>query len=443
MILKKLENTPNICQLSSLYVLIDFPKASAKCGKEWWKEMVKLTARKVEQAKAGRYTDGDGLMLYVTPGGSGSWVLRVQVAGKRREIGLGSAMRNSNSEIVEDVPLIERRVLTLADARLKAAVLRQLAKAGRDPVLEQKRDRVLNRTFAEAMQKAYHAKLPEWSHRTATSFLSSMEQHVLPKLGNCQIETIDAAIIAKALSKIWTSNPPMARKVRQRIGLVLNYAEAQKWRSSPMPSESLSLLLPKQPEGGHFEAIPYHQVPQLVSRLCQGRSVGRLGILFLIFTAARSGEVRGASWDQIDWENRLWVRPASLMKGRNAKEHIVTLSSEAIEILRAARRYQREHTDLIFPSQKGGRLSDMTLSSFLGESDGTAHGLRSSFRDWAAEQMPHIPDPVAEAALAHKVDNKVVAAYKRTNFLEMRHVLLGEWGKFCVGECSDILLSLQ
>jgi integrase len=419
------------------------PKSGAKCGKEWWKEMPKLTARKVENAKAGRYTDGDGLMLYVAPSGRGSWVLRVQVSGRRREIGLGSVTYNDGFCDMSEVPLLERRVLTLADARLKAAILRQMAKAGRDPVIEQKRDRVPNRTFADAMQKAYEAKLPEWSERTAKSFLSAMEQHALPQLGNCLIDAIDAAAIAQALSKIWTTRPPMARKVRQWIGLVLNFAEAQKWRRSSMPNDAVSLLLPKQPEGGHFEAMPYQEVPFLVRRLCEGRSVGRLGLLFLVLTAARSGEVRGAAWNQIDWHNRLWIRPAGLMKGRNAKQHIVTLNAEALNILNAAKHFRRADTDLVFPSQRGGTLSDMTLSSFLNENDGTAHGFRSSFRDWAAEQMPHVPDPVAEAALSHKVDNKVVAAYKRTNFLEMRHLLLGEWGKFCASQCCDGRLPIQ
>lgn len=394
--------------------------------------MPRLTARKVEHAKTGRYTDGDGLMLYVSPSGSRSWVLRVQVSGRRREIGLGSVSVYDARPELDEVPLLERRVLTLAEARLKAAILRQLARAGRDPLVELSRDRSPVPTFADAMRKAYDAKLPEWSEKTATSFLSSMNQHVLPFLGKYPVDEIDAALIAQVLLKIWTSQPPTARKVRQRIGLVLNFSEAQRWRASSMPDDAVSLLLPKQLEGGHFDAMPYQDVPAFVHILRPNGSVGYQALLFLIYTAARSGEVRGAKWSQIDWANRLWHRPAELMKGRNAKPHTVTLNSHAIALLEAAKQLRTSDSDLIFPGRKGQPLSDMTLSALMSDISGTPHGFRSSFRDWAAEKMPHIPDPVAEAALAHKVDNKVVAAYKRTNFLEMRHTLLSEWGNFCV-----------
>lgn len=394
--------------------------------------MPRLTARKVEHAKTGRYTDGDGLMLYVSPSGSRSWVLRVQVSGRRREIGLGSVSVYDARPELDEVPLLERRVLTLAEARLKAATLRQLARAGRDPLVELSRDRSPVPTFADAMRKAYDAKLPEWSEKTATSFLSSMNQHVLPFLGKHPVDEIDAALIAQVLLKIWISQPPTARKVRQRIGLVLNFSEAQRWRASSMPDDAVSLLLPKQLEGGHFDAMPYQEVPAFVHILRPNGSVGYQALLFLIYTAARSGEVRGAKWSQIDWANRLWHRPAELMKGRNSKPHTVTLNSHAIELLEAAKQLRTSDSDLIFPGRKGQPLSDMTLSALMSDISGTPHGFRSSFRDWAAEKMPHIPDPVAEAALAHKVDNKVVAAYKRTNFLEMRHTLLSEWGNFCV-----------
>lgn len=393
--------------------------------------MARLTARKVDHAKAGRYTDGEGLMLYVSPSGGRSWVLRVQVSGRRREIGLGSVSAYDALPEIEEIPLLQRRVLTLAEARLKAATLRQIVRAGRDPLVELNRDRSPIPTFSDAMRKAYDAKLPEWSSKTASSFMSSMEQHVLPFLGKQPVNEIDAALIAQVLSKIWTSQPPTARKVRQRIGLVLNFSEAQRWRASSMPDDAVSLLLPKQMEGGHFDAMPYQDVPAFVGTLRHSGSVGHQALLFLIYTAARSGEVRGATWSQIHLADRLWHRPAELMKGRNARPHTVTLNDQAIELLEMAKQFRGDGSDLIFPGRKGKPLSDMTLSAVMSEISGTPHGFRSSFRDWAAEKMPQIPDPVAEAALAHKVDNKVVAAYKRTNFLEMRHILLGEWGKFC------------
>jgi integrase len=389
-----------------------------------------LTVRKVEHAKPGRYTDGHGLLLHVRPTGSKYWVLRIQIDGRRRDVGLGSVSPYDSLSELDEVPLLEKCVLTLAEARLKAATLRQMAKAGRDPVVELSRDRSPIPNFNEAALKAYEAKLPEWSATTAESFMSSMEKHAFPQLGKILVSDVDAATIAKTLSAIWMTTPQIALKVRQRIGLVLNYAEAQSWRTSSMPNDAISMLLPKQLEGGHFDAMPYKEVPAFVASLNATLSIGRLALLFLIFTAARSGEVRGAKWNQIDMAERLWHRPAELMKGRNAKAHTVTLNSEALAIIEIASQFRRNSTDLIFPSRSGGELSDMALSSFMDGIFGTPHGFRSSFRDWAAEKMPHIPDPVAEAAIAHKVSNKVVAAYKRTAFLEMRRVLLDEWGVF-------------
>jgi integrase len=392
--------------------------------------MPSLTVRKVENAKPGRHVDGGGLMLYVQPTGAKSWVLRIQINGRRRDVGLGSVSRYDVLPELDDIPLLEKCVLTLAEARLKAATLRQMAKAGRDPVTELLKDRSPIPNFKDAALRTYDAKLPEWSAKTAESFMSSMENHAFPKLGAILVSDIDAATIAKALSGIWMKKPQIALKVRQRIGLVLNFAEAQCWRSSSMPNDAISMLLPKQLEGGHFDAMPYQKVPAFVATLNASLSTGRLALLFLVFTAARSGEVRGARLSQIDFADRLWHRPAELMKGRNAKAHTVTLNKEALAVIEIASQFRRKDTDLIFPSRSGGELSDMALSSFMDDMFGTPHGFRSSFRDWAAEKMPQIPDPVAEAAIAHKVTNKVVAAYKRTAFLEMRRVLLDEWGVF-------------
>lgn len=401
--------------------------------------MASLTVRKVESAKPGRHVDGAGLMLYVKPTGAKSWVLRIQVNGRRRDIGLGAVSRYEMLSELDEVPLLEKGVLTLAEARLKAATLRQMAKAGRDPVAELMRDRKPVPNFVEAARRAHEAKQPEWSAKTADSFWSTLEKHAFPHLGPILVSDVDAPTIANALTGIWMTKPQMARKVRQRIGLVLNFAEAQSWRASSMPNEAVSMLLPKQLEGGHFDAMPYQKVAEFVISLNENISVGRLALLFLIFTAARSGEVRGARWSQIDVTERLWHRPANLMKGRNAKPHTVTLNKEAMVILEMARQFRRNSSDLIFPNRSGGQLSDMALSSFMDDIFGTPHGFRSSFRDWAAEKMPHIPDPVAEAAIAHKVPDKVVAAYKRTAFLEMRRVLLDEWGAFAGADLAVYL----
>ena len=394
--------------------------------------MGKLTVKKVENAKPGRHSDGDGLMLLVKQTGGKSWVLRVQMAGNRRDIGLGSVSKYEGQAAIGDaIPLLDKRILTLAEARLKAATLRHFAKAGRDPVIELRRDRRTTPTFADAMRHTHESKKPEWSEKTATAFMSSLEQHAIPKLGGFPVNEIDAQMIADALRPIWMDKPMIARKVRQRIGLILNYSQAQRWRENPTPSAAISVLLPSQAEPGNFDAMDYKLVPAFLLQLSESDSIGRLALQFLILTAARSGEVRGAQWSQIDLDDKLWNRPASLMKGRNARAHSVTLNSQALAVLQLAVRYRCNANDLIFPSRSGKILSDMALSSFLSKLDATPHGFRSSFRDWAAEKMPEIPDAVAEAALAHRITDKVVSAYRRTNFLELRRSLLDAWAEYC------------
>ena len=390
----------------------------------------------------GRHSDGDGLMLLVKQTGGKSWVLRVQMAGKRRDIGLGSVSNyEGQPAICEEIPLLDKRILTLAEARLKAATLRHFAKAGHDPIMELRKDRSAVPSFVDAMRHTYKSKKPEWSDKTAIAFMSSLELHAIPKLGVFPVNEIDAQIIAETLRPIWMETPMIARKVRQRIGLILNYAQAQRWRDSAMPNAAVSVLLPTQAEAGNFDAMDYRQVPAFLIQLGQNESMGRLALKFLILTAARSGEVRGAQWSQIDFNNKLWHRPAFLMKGRNAKGHTVTLNNQALEVLQLAARLRCNANDLIFPNRSGKILSDMSLSGFLSKLDATPHGFRSSFRDWAAERMPEIPDAVAEAALAHRVADKVVSAYRRTNFLELRKTLLDAWGHYCASQPVDTALT--
>jgi hypothetical protein len=207
------------------------------------------------------------------------------------------------------------------------------------------------------------------------------------------------------------------------------------WRTNEAPLKAVTLGLARQGVGNNFAAMPYAEVPSLVTDLMgRPQTTGRDALMFLLFTAARSGEVRSARWFHIDLDAGNWNRPADLMKNRLA--HTVTLNQPAIDLLR--RRLDEtspKPQDLIFPARKGGQLSDMTITKVLrsAEVPFTAHGFRSSFRDWAAEMMPTIPDPVAEAALAHVVPDKVIAAYKRTSFLVLRRELLAAWGAVISG----------
>jgi integrase len=225
----------------------------------------------------------------------------------------------------------------------------------------------------------------------------------------------------------------MARKVRQRIGKVLDFAKAKRWRESETPRHSVSTLVGKGTAGRNFPAMPYDDVPGFFAKLGNGTETkGRLALMLVIATAARSGEVRSARWGQINWDKREWHRPAEMMKA--GKSHTVTLSDEALAILQRAAAYSNSKDEgaLIFANRDGNALSDMTISKVMRDAKlpYVPHGFRSSFRDWAAEKMPLIPDPVAEAALAHVVLDATIAAYKRTSFVEMRRKLLDAWGAF-------------
>lgn len=394
--------------------------------------MPTLTWMSVRNAKAGRYADGGGLYLFVKETGARSWLLRVQVEGKRRDIGLGSVDLGGKRDLSEeDVSILSRRKLTLAEAREKAGILSRLAKAGRDPVIERDKDRSTAPTFKDATILCHADLKAGWSPRNAAAFLASLEDHAFPALGRLRVDSIEASHIRDMLAPIWTDIPVMARKVRQRVGIVLNYAKAKGWRPSEAPGKSVTMGLARGHRGGNFAAMPYEEVPNLMATLeSKTSTIGRLALRFLILTGARSGEVRKATWDQVDTVKMLWNRPASIMKGGLA--HTVTLSKAALSILEEAKNLRVSENDdaPVFPSNKNGPISDMTLSKIMRDMDlpFVPHGFRSSFRDFAAEQMHHLPDAAAEAALAHAVPDKVVAAYKRTDFLAMRRQLLEGWG---------------
>lgn len=374
-----------------------------------------LTAISAKNAKPGRHADGQDLYLLVKPSGSKSWLLRVQVDGRRRDIGLGSY-----------------HDLSLAEARDKATELRKAAKAGLDPIAI--RDAVRRRipSFKEAA-KACHAEMKKgWTEKHEKMFLASLETHVFPIIGHISVDQVEAPQVRDAVAPIWHTKPDMARKVRVRIGMVLNFAHGEGWRASEAPVRAVSLLLAKQPAAGNFPSMPYKDAPAFVASVrAKPETVGRLALLFLIYTAARSGEVRSARWSHIDFKQKLWSRPADLMKSRVA--HSVTLNESALAVLERAALLRTSDEDcLIFPNGKGDKISDMTISKIMRDMglSYVPHGFRSSFTDWAAEKMPSVPDVVAEAALAHVIPDKVQRAYRRTQFLDMRRRLLQSWGRF-------------
>lgn len=410
--------------------------------------MGKLTAKAIQNAKPGRHADGQGLYLLVKPTGARSWVLRVQVGGQRRDIGLGAVETSAlllRSDVGDDTPLEEKSRLTLAEARELSSRLRNVAKSGRDPAAERKKDRKPPPSFKEAAIATHKAQQNShsWSKKTADAFLASLETHAYPTLGKMRVDLVEAEHIANALAPIWTAKPDMAKKVRQRIATVLDFAKAKNWRATEAPRKAVGSLTGKTKKGKNFPAMPYKDVPAYFRTLSEGTPTkGRLGLMLAIATCARSIEVREARWLHIDTEKREWRRPAELMR-KNNEAHTVTLNDAAIAVLEriAEQSNPGAPETLLLPNNKGTELSDMTISKVMRDEGLTCvpHGFRSSFRDWAAEQHPEIPDPVAEAALSHSVPDAVIAAYKRTKFLEMRRTLLDHWSAFILSDRSNVV----
>lgn len=384
--------------------------------------MGKLSAARIRGLdQPGRYADGDGLYLEVKAAGSGSWILRVQTAGKRRDIGLGAL-----------------KSVSLVEARQAAHDMRRLLAQGVDPVAERKKERLTIPTFREAAKLVHGEHKAGWKNgKHQNQWLSTLEAYAFPAFGDELVSEIDTPQIRDALAAIWLSKPETARRVRQRIGTVLDWAYVKGFRTNEAPMRALSKGLPRQPKkDGHFAAMPYGGVPNLLKLLRERESVGRLALEALILTASRSGEVRFARWPELDLDRGTWSIPAERMK--MGRPHTVPLSPGAIAVFRRAEKLKLPNNELVFPGQKKAKpLSDMTLLKILRDMGAgvTVHGFRSSFRDWVAEQTSY-PGEVAEAALAHTIPNKVEAAYRRTDFLEKRRSLMREWADYCLGSDS-------
>ena len=431
--------------------------------------MAKLTAKSVQHAKTGRHADGKGLYLLVKPTpewnslkkredtgealspkeeniliakppGAKSWVLRVQGVlqdSKAGEDGKPSSQRH-------DFGLGPADLVTLQEAREKAIEGRRMVRAGLHPPTEWKRVQEVIPTFAEAARK-YHANIEAgWKNKKhGAQWLQTLETYAIPIIGSKRVDTIDTPAIQSVLLPIWLIVPETARRVRQRIGAVLDFAHGQGWRSGEAPMRAVAKGLPKQAKkGGHFSAMPYAELPTFVAALRGTEtSLGRLALQFAILTAARSGEVRGSTWDEIDMNKALWTIPAERMKAGEA--HSVPLSEAALAVLREVRAFiTGRKGEPIFPGLKGKPLSDMTLAKALRVAGGegvTVHGMRSTFRDWVAEKMPTVPGDVAEAALAHSIQNKTEAAYRRAKYLDQRRDLMAKWADYLSGEYQNVV----
>ena len=372
-------------------------------------------------AKAGRYRDGNCLYLYVRPTGARSWVQRLVINGRRRDLGLGG------------YPLV-----SLKEARDRAVSNRILARGGGGP-LNGRRSRVTAPTFAEAAERVWKDNRPGWRHaRHAHDWMSSMARHVLPYIGDISVSSINSREILDTLRRIWHSRPETARRVRQRIVSVMDWAVAMEYRTDN-PCARVELVLGQQKHVvEHMRALPHCKVAGAIRKMWGSGATPpvKLAFEFLVLTAARSGEVRGARWADFDLHACVWTIPAKRMKSR--REHRIPLCRRAMEILETARELGDGRGPLVFPSRGGkpigiNRLPQMLHNLKIGA---VAHGFRSSFRDWAAEETDH-PREVIESALAHVVGNQTEAAYARSDLFERRRRLMNEWAAYLDGDAVN------
>lgn len=391
-----------------------------------------LTAVRVRSiSEPGLYADGACLYLQVSEGGAKSWILRTLVHGRRRDIGLGGLSW-----------------VSLAEARDEAAKWRKVAKDGGDPIAERQKERIITPAF-EIVAREVHASHSQafQNPKHAAQWITTLETYAFPSMGSTPVDKVGPKEVLAALSPIWIEKPETARRVKQRLKTVFDYAKAKGWRSGDNPVEGIARVLPKHngKTKDHFSALPYAQVPDFIQDLRAANTAMsiKLGFEFLILTASRTSEVILAKWLEIDLDAKTWIVPAERMKMK--REHRVPLSARCIEILQAAKEIGCG-AEYIFPGRSSNRpLSNMAFLKALkrmGRADITAHGFRSSFRDWA-EEKTNTQRSVVEAALAHVVENKVEAAYLRTDLFEKRRRLMHSWMTFILAKPAEKVVQIR
>jgi integrase len=377
----------------------------------------------------GKYLDGHGLALHIAPHGGRYWMFRFKQDGRERTMSLGSA-----------------DVVSLQDARKLHTEARALLAKGIDPlaVREQaKAEKAATVSFSDAAAAYIAAHRLAWRGRGESHWRQSLAMHVLPVFGAKPVGAVTVDDVLKALAPIWTTKTPMARIVRSRIELVLDFARARGWRQGENVATwrgNLRMLLPppaKVHRVAHHPALDWREAPAFMARLAPETSMAAKCLSLLILTATRAGEARGARWSEIDMGQTLWTIPASRMKA--SKEHRLPLSAPAMALL--AELASLRTGDLVFEGAgRGCEVSNTTLQAVagrLGYPCVTVHGMRSCFRDWAAERGT--PFEVAEAALAHVSGNPVVQAYRRSDLLDARRGLMQQWGEFLTRPPAEVI----
>ena len=402
------------------------PSPRRKSGKHPERALSAAFVRTV--MKPGRYCDGHGLYLNVIPSGARSWVQRIVIQGRRRELGLGG------------YPLV-----SLSEAREVAFANRKLARAGGDPLTDKRRAEGMP-TFAQAAAKVYEMHRPGWRNaKYAAQWEAGLRAYAYGRIGEMPVSEVTTAEVLEVLGPIWHDKAETARRVRARIGAVMKWAMAQGYRGDNPAGEAITQALPRhRKRRQHMRALPHAEVDGAIEavRASDASGVVKLALEFLVLTAARSGEVRLATWQEMDLEAREWTLAPERMKSNRA--HRVPLSGRAMEILRQARGLG-DGEGLVFPGARAGRpLADATLSRVLRQLgiEAVPHGFRSSFRDWAAE-CTNAPRAVMEAALAHAVRDPTEAAYARSDLLERRRRLMDDWAAYLTAEGGKIVPLLR
>jgi integrase len=390
---------------------------------------VGLTVKQVARlVQPGRYFDGNGLVLQIVSETNRSWLFRYQRNGRERWLGLGPT-----------------HTIDLVEARERARKARQQLLDGIDPVEQKKAEKVTRQlaeakalSFEQAATAYYNQHEKKWKNaKHRAQFLSTLKEYVFPTIGKLPVGSIDTPLVLKCLEPMWATKTETASRVRGRIESVLGWATVRQYRSGDNPARwkgHLSEVLPARSsiaKAEHHPALPYDRLPEFMAALKQREGAAARALEFTILTAARTGEVIGARWDEINLDDKIWTVPANRIKG--GKEHRVPLSDAAVAILESIPTERGNEYVFIGPS-KGRGLSNMAMASVLkrmNREEITVHGFRSSFRDWAAERTNY-QNHIVEMALAHVVGNAVEAAYRRGDMLQKRQRLMSDWAQFCM-----------
>ena len=372
--------------------------------------------------RAGRYCDGNGLYLEVKPSGTRSWIQRIVVRGRRRELRLGG------------FPLV-----SLKEARAMALANRKVARAGGGPLADRRRVEGVP-TFAEAAERVWAGKHAGWRHpRHARDWLASLRRYAFPRIGGMAVRDVSSADVLETLRRVWHLRPETARRLRQRISAVMEWAVAMQYRTDNPCDRIGPVLGPQQDVVRHMPALHHSKVSAAIRtiRASGATQSVKLAFEFLVLTATRSGEVRGAAWAEIDLPARVWTIPAARTKAK--REHRVPLCRRGVQILDAARAFDGAGGTLVFPGRHGQPIGETRLSRLLKihKIAAVPHGFRSSFRDWAAEATNH-PREVIEAALGHVVSNRTEAAYARSDLFGRRRRLMNEWSAYLEGGQAEL-----